>query len=77
MINITTIPLSELKNDLAETVIDIKVCDLALLHGIVTYSGGQSTSERLRINKEIKAKIEAEIDKRGLSSNPIPQKSRP
>jgi hypothetical protein len=61
--NITEIPDSELRNDLAETEMDIKVCEVALLHGIAEYNG-KSTEERLIANKEIKAVIEQELKRR-------------
>ena len=51
--DIKTIPINELRDDLAASLGDIRVCELALLHKIDTYSGGDSTQRRLDVNKAI------------------------
>lgn len=57
------IPTEELKQDLLETKADIAVCVKALTLGIKKYSGG-GVEKRLKLNKEIQAIIEAELESR-------------
>lgn len=64
--NIQEIPTKELKDDLAASVADIKICELALLHNITEYGGSCSTQERLKVNQKIVAKIKEELKRRGL-----------
>lgn len=65
---ITEIPLSELHADLDASLNDIKVCELALLQGVTVYFEGTprefSVQARLDINRDIVARIEAEIARR-------------
>lgn len=64
MINLSRLTVSEMIKDKAETLEDIAVCKKALLLGITTYGEGESTAERLRVNKEILATIKAELLRR-------------
>lgn len=61
--DITKAPDAELLIDRAESIADIQVCELALLHGIQTYSGG-SVAERLEGNRKIVEKIDVELARR-------------
>lgn len=61
------IPIEELIKDREESLVDIQVCENALLVGIHAYSGG-STRERLEVNKKIVAKIDAELERRKLEA---------
>lgn len=61
--DITKISIEELNKDLAESRIDISVCENALSIGVTKYSAG-SVQERLDINKKIVAKIEVELKRR-------------
>jgi hypothetical protein len=61
--DISTIPTKELEDDLSDSVTDIAVCELALLHDIKFYSGG-STQERLDANKHFVEVITAELERR-------------
>lgn len=61
--DITKAPDAELLIDLAESIADIKICELALLHSIETYSGGR-VAERLEGNRNIVEMIEAELSRR-------------
>jgi hypothetical protein len=63
MNDITEIPTSELENDLAASLQDIKVCTIAIREGIATYSGG-SVQDRLDTNRAIVQKIKAELAQR-------------
>lgn len=62
---ISEIPTGELIDDLAETEGDIKVCELALLHGIEKYGTGKSVTYRLNTNRMIRDQIAAELQRRG------------
>lgn len=62
--DITQIPDDELKHDRAESVLDAKVCEIALIQGIETYSGGESVQHRLDVNRAIIKKIDAELARR-------------
>ena len=62
--NFDDIPTAELRNDLAEAQGDVKLCELALLNGIDTYSGG-SVQARLDGNRRVIAVITAELQRRG------------
>ena len=64
--DIKTIPTTELKDDLLETLADIVRCIRALSLGVTEYSGG-STQERLDTNEKIAANIRAELARRGES----------
>jgi hypothetical protein len=66
--SITEIPTSELQDDLAETLGDIQVCELALLHGIETYGTGKSVQYRLNTNCLIRDQIREELARRGVAS---------
>lgn len=63
MVDITTIPASELESDLLDSQNDIKVCELALLHGVTFYSQG-SVNDRLEKNKYFVKVITAELERR-------------
>lgn len=60
---ISKIPIQELLNDRLESINDIKVCELALLHGIEKCSGG-SVQERLDVNRQYIIKIDEELKRR-------------
>lgn len=60
MVNLKLIPTSELKADLEETIVDIRVCELAILGGVTTYSGGE-IQERLDVNHRIANLITCEL----------------
>lgn len=61
--DIITIPTGTLEIDLQESRNDISTCELALLHGITSYSGG-SVQERLDHNKHFVKVISEELDRR-------------
>jgi hypothetical protein len=63
MVDITTIPTSELLADLADSEADIKTCQLALVHQINEWSGG-SVQERLDKNRYFVKVITAELARR-------------
>ena len=65
MRDITEIPITELEEDLRESLIDMGVCETALLCGVITYSGG-SVQDRLDANKRITEVITAELERRGI-----------
>lgn len=65
--DIKTIPTRELMNDLYETIADIKTCQIALSTGVTEYSGG-AVQRLLDVNIEIRKKIEAELEERGMLS---------
>jgi hypothetical protein len=65
MIDIETIPTFELKEDLAESIGDIELCERAIKAGVTTYGKNESVQNRLDANKRIKQKIETELKKRG------------
>lgn len=60
------IPTHELFQDLVDSRIDIRICEIALECNIHHYSGGQSTQERLNRDKEIIRVILAELARRGI-----------
>jgi hypothetical protein len=64
--DITEIPTSELKNDLTESLLDIKVCEVAQAHNITRYKGG-SVKRRLNVNRKIVEAIEAELARREVT----------
>ena len=63
MVDITTIPTSELEKDLFESNQDIAVCETALTLEVSSYSGG-SVKERLEANKHFVKVITAELERR-------------
>lgn len=65
MADIQTIPVDELLADKEASRQDIKVCELAIVYGHTTYSGG-SVQDRLDTNIKIIAKIDVELERRGL-----------
>ena len=65
MTAIKDISTEELIDDLAETITDILVCEVALLRGIESYGENNSTSYRLSANMQIKKIIEDELAARG------------
>ena len=64
--DITTIPTSELRQDLQDSLNDIKVCQLALTHRVEAYSGG-SVQERLDKNQHFVKVITAELARRKIA----------
>lgn len=63
--DIRLIPDEELEEDLRESMVDMTMCELALLMDVTEYSGG-SVMERLVTNRRIIEKIEAEQERRRL-----------
>jgi hypothetical protein len=68
MMDITTIPTDTLEVDLQESKNDISTCEIALLTGITSYSGG-SVQERLDDNKRFVKIISEELDRRHTLSD--------
>jgi hypothetical protein len=65
MTHITEIPISELEQDLKESIEDIENCKIALKQGIeVLPKSGQNVKERLDANQKIADKIRAELSRR-------------
>lgn len=63
--DIARIPLSELEDDRAASIIDIKLCEWALLHGHpYVGDGGGSIQDRLDANLWIVEIIDAELLRR-------------
>lgn len=62
--SISNIPTDELESDLADTEIDIQVCELALDTGVTTYGTGKSVTYRLNTNQMIRDQIKAELERR-------------
>lgn len=65
---ITQISEVELRNALEETYADILRCEAAIRLGIEQDSEGDSVQERLEVNRAIKQKIEAELERRKVAS---------
>lgn len=65
--SISEIPTDELKSDLADTEIDIQVCELALIQGVETYGTGKSVTYRLNTNQMIRDQIKAELARREVA----------
>ena len=63
MTDITKIPTCELLQDKIDSLADMKICVLALGHGILEYSGG-TVIRRLEGNRAIVAKINKELERR-------------
>ena len=61
--DITAIPTNELRQDLQDSLNDIKICQLAINHGIEAYSGG-SVQHRLNENRRFVKVITAELARR-------------
>lgn len=57
-------PFQELVDDLRASEADVELCNIALHHGIATYSGGESVQGRLEKNDRIVEIIEAELARR-------------
>ena len=66
MRQLSDFPLEELKHDLFETIVDIKVCQLALLHGHTIYGDGENTGKRLETNIAIRDIINGELKRREM-----------
>jgi hypothetical protein len=62
--NLSSIPLEELRNDLAISVAEFKTCDRLIL------LGSDSLVSRLRTNKKIVETIENELTRRGIEFVP-------
>lgn len=58
------LPLSELEDDRAASITDIKLCEWALLHGHQYFAGGTSVQGRLVANQEVVKIIDAELLRR-------------
>lgn len=69
MVDITTIPTSELEKDLLESNQDIAVCETVLTLGVSQYSGG-SVKERLEANRYFVKVITAELERRRTKHAP-------
>jgi len=67
MTDLSDIPTNELLADLAESIADIRICELALVQGVTHYSVDKSVNYRLKINKQIVTKIEAELNRRAVT----------
>jgi hypothetical protein len=66
MVDITKIPIEELKKDLQESIEDIANCKFAIKNGIAEYSGGL-VEERIRDNKHFVEVITEELNRRKLN----------
>lgn len=64
MSDILQIPLQELLDDRAASLADIKVCELAFLHGVKEYGNGYSIQNRLDANQNIVNVIDKELARR-------------
>lgn len=64
--SISEIPTDELQSDLADTEIDIQVCELALNSGVTTYGTHKSVLYRVNANYQIRDQIKAELARREL-----------
>lgn len=62
--NITKLPLEELEKDKYDSIVDIGLCQFALLHGHTHYSDGCSIMERKKTNEEIITIINTELNRR-------------
>ena len=62
--NIQKIPLNELKDDRAASIIDARLCDIALSLGIATYDNNESVKHRMEVNQKIVRAINAELVRR-------------
>jgi hypothetical protein len=67
MADIQALPLKELVNDWTESVNDIRLCEVALSRGITEYNG-RDVKSRLERNKQIKAMIDAELERRKIAA---------
>lgn len=63
-VDMTQFSTEELKNDLTECDVDIKLCKDAMAAGVMTYFG-KSVGQRLSVNTLIKRDIEKELARRG------------
>ncbi len=62
--DITKIPLNTLIADRYASIIDVKLCKWAIVHGHTEYGDGKSIQRRLDINQNIIEKIDAELERR-------------
>lgn len=62
-VDIKDIPTPELAADREDTVADISRCEYAMAWNVHTYSGG-AVADRLRVNRDILAKIDGELERR-------------
>lgn len=62
--SISDIPTDELQSDLADTEIDIQVCELALASGVTKYGTNKSVLYRVNTNYMIRDQIKAELERR-------------
>jgi len=74
--NITTIPIEQLENDLQDSRNDISICELALSQDIQMYSGGL-VKDRLRDNKRFVEVITAELNRRADIKESSEQQATP
>ena len=63
MVDTSTLSEQGLRDDLAETIGDIVLCEHALDIGVEEYSGGPVV-ERLEVNQRIKVAIDSELARR-------------
>ena len=63
MVDITTIPITELESDLQDSRNDISACEVVLSMGIQTYSGGP-VLDRLHANRRFIEIITEELNRR-------------
>lgn len=66
VVDISTIPTTELESDLQDSRNDISTCEVALKFGVTNYSGG-SVEERLKANKHFVEVITKELERRNSS----------
>lgn len=64
MTDTTKIPHTELMRDRDELLADITVCQSALDMGVTTYGNGKSVQERLWVDQDKVAKVDAELARR-------------
>ena len=67
MLDIKTIPVVELQRDLEESLLDIHYCEVALLVGVTSYSGG-AVSERIKANNHFVEVITEELRRRRMTT---------
>lgn len=65
--DIATIPTTELRVDLHESIDDVIICEAAMRLGITNHRDGFPVADRLQTNRRIIARIEAELARRGVS----------
>lgn len=66
MADVTKFTTDELMEDLYGCIADVKLCDIAIGHGIFSYSDGESVEERKEKNQKIIVIIKNELERRGV-----------